>query len=64
MRYYFRIASMTERHEYAAKLILIGFVALFVVFFSLPRGAHTPKLGELVPSFSLLKDESEIFRRM
>lgn len=59
MRYYFRIASMTERNEYAAKLILIGFVALFVIFFSLPRGAHTPKLGELVPSFSLLKDDGK-----
>ena len=51
---------MTGRSEIAAKIILLGFVALFVVFFSRPHGQNrAPKLGELVPSFTLPKDDGK-----
>ena len=44
---------MTERREFAAKLLLLSFVALFVIFFSRPHGIKAPKIGELAPAFSL-----------
>jgi cytochrome c biogenesis protein CcmG/thiol:disulfide interchange protein DsbE len=51
---------MTERSEFAAKIMLLGFVALFVVFFSRPHGGNrAPKLGEAVPGFSLPQDEGK-----
>ena len=50
---------MTVRSELAAKLTLLGFVALFVVFFSRPHGTHSPKLGELVPNFTLQQDDGK-----
>src|ERR1035437_3119800 len=51
---------MTGRSEIAAKIILLGFVALFVVFFSRPHGQNrAPKLGELVPAFTLPKDDGK-----
>ncbi len=50
---------MTERSELAAKLTLLGFVALFVIFFSQPHGIRVPKLGELAPAFTLHKDDGK-----
>ena len=50
---------MTARSEVAAKLILLGFVALFVIFFSQPHGTRAPKLGELAPNFTLQKDDGK-----
>lgn len=50
---------MTARGEVAAKLILLGFVALFVIFFSRPHGTKAPKLGEVVPNFTLQKDDGK-----
>jgi cytochrome c biogenesis protein CcmG, thiol:disulfide interchange protein DsbE len=53
---------MTERRELAAKLTLLGFVALFVIFFSRPHGTRIPKLGELAPAFALQKDDGRPLR--
>lgn len=50
---------MTERSELAAKLTLLGFVALFVIFFSRPHGNRPVKLGELAPNFTLQKDDGK-----
>ena len=50
---------MTARGEIAAKLTLLGFVALFVIFFSRPHGAKAPKLGEQVPDFTLQTDDGK-----
>jgi peroxiredoxin len=47
---------MTPRQEKAAKIGLLGFVMLFVVFFSRPQG-RTPALGEAVPDFTLRNDD-------
>ena len=52
---------MTARGEIAAKLTLLGFVALFVLFFSRPPGElRAPDLGEPVPSFTLRKDDGQV----
>ena len=52
---------MTGRSEFAAKILLLGFVALFVVFFSRPHGVNrAPKLGEMVPAFTLPKDDGKV----
>ena len=49
---------MTPRQEFAAKLVLMGCVAFFVIFFSQPRGQYSaPALGEMVPNFTL-RDET------
>lgn len=50
---------MTARGEVAAKLTLLGFVALFVLFFSRPHGTKAPKLGEEVPNFTLQRDDGK-----
>ena len=50
---------MTERRELAAKFILLGFVGLFVFFFSRPHGNHPPKLGEPAPNFTLQRDDGK-----
>lgn len=44
---------MTERREFAAKLLLLAFVGLFVIFFSRPHGIKAPKVGEPAPAFTL-----------
>src|SRR3989304_10161988 len=52
---------MTARQETTAKLTLLGFVALFVLFFSRPPGQlRVPSLGEQVPSFTLRKDDGKV----
>lgn len=44
---------MSIRNELAAKLVLVGFVVLFVIFFSRSQTTKSPKLGEEVPNFTL-----------
>ena len=52
---------MTARQETTAKLTLLGFVTLFVLFFSKPPGQlRIPSLGEQVPSFTLRKDDGQV----
>jgi cytochrome c biogenesis protein CcmG/thiol:disulfide interchange protein DsbE len=51
---------MRIRSQIATRIILVGFVALFVIFFSRPHGvSHAPSLGEQVPGFNLKKDTGE-----
>ena len=48
---------MTERQESVAKFTLVGFVLVFVLFFTKPRGQfHAVSLGEVVPNFTLPAD--------
>ena len=52
---------MTARGEAAAKVTLLGFVCLFVLFFSRPPGQlRAPGLGEQVPSFTLRKGDGQV----
>lgn len=52
---------MTARGEAAAKVTLLGFVTLFVLFFSRPPGElRAPGLGEEVPTFTLRKDDGQV----
>jgi cytochrome c biogenesis protein CcmG, thiol:disulfide interchange protein DsbE len=51
---------MTDRQETAAKFTLMGFVLLFVLFFSRqPGGQHAVGLGEVVPDFTLQNDDGQ-----
>ena len=49
---------MTLNRAISAKIVLLGFVALFVIFFSRPHG-RPPALGELAPNFTLAKDNGQ-----
>ena len=49
---------MTARNEIAAKIVLLGFVGFFVVFFSRPHG-RPPALGEVCPNFNLPTDDGQ-----
>ncbi|MBI3895110.1 MAG: TlpA family protein disulfide reductase [Acidobacteria bacterium] len=52
---------MTPRQETTAKLTLLGFVTLFVLFFSRPPGQlRIPALGDQVPNFTLRKDDGQV----
>ncbi|MBI4460858.1 MAG: TlpA family protein disulfide reductase [Acidobacteria bacterium] len=52
---------MTDRQEMTAKLTLLGFVTLFVLFFSKPPGEmRIPALGEAVPNFTLRDSEGQV----
>ena len=52
---------MTGRQEVAAKMGLLGFVTLFVVFFSQPHGQiRSPALGEAVPNFTLRQPDGQV----
>ena len=52
---------MTDRGEFAAKIGLLGFVTLFVIFFSRPHGQFSaPRLGETVPNFTLRKEDGQV----
>ena len=52
---------MTDRQEIAAKFSLMGFVLIFVLFFSRPQGQfHAIGLGEKVPDFTLRKDDGQV----
>lgn len=52
---------MTARQETAAKLGLLGFVTLFVVFFSQPHGQFRAlALGDTVPNFTLRDDDGKV----
>ncbi|HWP83740.1 MAG TPA: TlpA disulfide reductase family protein [Terriglobia bacterium] len=51
---------MTDRQEIVAKFTLMGFVLFFVLFFSRPSGQQRAVgLGELVPDFTLPKDDGQ-----
>ena len=52
---------MTARQEKAAKVGLLGFVTLFVVFFSQPHGQFRAlALGDAVPNFTLRNDDGGV----
>jgi cytochrome c biogenesis protein CcmG, thiol:disulfide interchange protein DsbE len=52
---------MTSQQAFAAKLVLLGFVAFFIIFFSQPRGQYAaPALGETVPNFTLRNDDGKV----
>jgi peroxiredoxin len=52
---------MTARQELAGKLILMGCVLFFVIFFSRPQGKfRAVGLGEVVPNFTLADDGQKI----
>ena len=51
---------MTARKEMSAKLGLLAFVLVFVVFFSRPQGqCRAVALGDMVPDFSLRRDDGQ-----
>ena len=51
---------MTLRREMAAKLLLLGFVIFFVLFFARPHGRfRTLALGDAVPEFTLRTDDGD-----
>ena len=53
---------MTARKELAAKLTLVGCVLFFVIFFTRPQGKfRAVGLGEVVPDFTLPKDDGQAF---
>ncbi|OFV97511.1 MAG: hypothetical protein A3F68_11540 [Acidobacteria bacterium RIFCSPLOWO2_12_FULL_54_10] len=52
---------MTDRQETTAKLSLLGFVTLFVLFFSKPPGEmKIPALGDVVPAFTLRDEQGQV----
>ncbi len=52
---------MTARGETIAKLVLVGFVTFFVLFFSTPRGQFkTLALGDIAPNFTLRNEEGKV----
>ena len=52
---------MTAQKEATAKITLLLFVGLFVVFFSQPHGqSEAPALGEQVPSFTLRDGDGQV----
>src|SRR5258706_15632758 len=53
---------MTNGRRIGWKIILLGFVILFVIFFSRTHGGRAPSLGESVPDFSLAKDRGGALR--
>jgi peroxiredoxin len=51
---------MTGRQEVTAKFLLMGFVLVFVLFFSRPPGQYRAVgLGEKVPDFTLRTDDGQ-----
>jgi peroxiredoxin len=51
---------VSERHHNAAKLLLLGFVVLFVVFFSRRDGpTRAVALGDPAPGFTLTGDDGQ-----
>jgi len=51
---------MTPKREIAAKFTLLGFVALFVIFFSTPHGQNrAPALGDIAPNFTVQSDNGQ-----